>query len=108
MEWKKVCTVGDLQEGEMLRIEARPPIAIYRVGDEHFATAATCTHMESCLTEGYLEGDVIECALHMARFDVRTGKALSLPATVPLKTFPVRVVDNDVEVELDQSVRCGQ
>ena len=83
----------------MLRLETRPPIAIYRVGDDFYATEATCTHMDSCLTEGYLDGDQVECSLHMARFCVRTGKALTLPATVALRTFKVEVEDDAVFVE---------
>nr|ART36372.1 C559 [uncultured bacterium] len=56
--------------------------------------------MESCLTDGYLDGDVVECALHMARFCVRTGRALTLPGTVPLQTFPVRLADAEIQVGL--------
>lgn len=96
----KACSVVDMADGDMLRVETRPPIAIYRVGDDFYATEATCTHMTSCLTEGYLDGDVVECALHMAKFCVRTGKALSLPATVPLRTFPTVVVDGEVLVNM--------
>lgn len=100
----KACSVADMADGDMLRVETRPPIAIYRVGDDFYATEATCTHMTSCLTEGYLDGDVVECSLHMAKFCVRTGKALSLPATVPLRTFPVTVTGGDVLVDVKDAV----
>ncbi len=97
---QKACAASDLSDGDMLRLETRPPIAIYRVGDDFYATEATCTHMDSCLTEGYLDGDQVECSLHMARFCVRTGKALTLPATVALRTFKVEVEDDAVFVEV--------
>jgi nitrite reductase/ring-hydroxylating ferredoxin subunit len=48
-----------------------------------------------------LDGELIECPLHAARFDVRTGKVLDPPATEDLKTFPVRVVDGEIQVKLD-------
>ena len=96
----RACSTSEMADGDMRRLETSPPIAIYRVGDEFFATAATCTHMESCLTEGYLDGDVVECALHAATFCVRTGKALSLPATEPLQTFEVAVQGEDVLVRV--------
>jgi nitrite reductase/ring-hydroxylating ferredoxin subunit len=100
MQRRRVCAVSEMDDGDMRRIEAQPPIAIYRVKGQFFATAATCTHMESCLTEGYLDDDIVECALHGARFSVRDGRALSLPATRPLRTFPVQVAGGDVWVEV--------
>ncbi len=96
----RACSVADMNDGDMLRVETNPPAAVYRVGEEFYATEATCTHMESCLTEGYLDGDVVECALHGARFCVRTGRALSLPATIPLRVFKVSVSDDSVFLEI--------
>ncbi|WP_292023110.1 non-heme iron oxygenase ferredoxin subunit [Maritimibacter sp. UBA3975] len=98
MKWKAFCAVDDLEDGDMRSFCHQPKIAIYRVGDEFLATGAICTHMESDLTEGYLDDDVVECALHAATFNVRDGRALSLPATEPLTTYPVRVEGGMVEV----------
>ena len=75
-------------------------IAIYNVGGEFFATADVCSHDEASLADGELFGHVVECPLHGARFDVRTGKALSLPAVYPVKTFEVRVVDGQLQVRV--------
>jgi nitrite reductase/ring-hydroxylating ferredoxin subunit len=100
MQKKRVCAASEMSDGDMRRMETRPAIAIYRVEGEFFATAATCTHMESCLTEGYLDDDVVECALHGAKFSVRDGRALALPATEPLQTFAVEVSGGDVYVEV--------
>lgn len=100
MQKKRVCAVSEMSDGDMRRVEVRPPIAVYRVEGKFFATAATCTHMESCLAEGYLDDDVVECALHGAKFSVRDGRALSLPATESLQTFPVQVSGGDVWVEV--------
>jgi len=75
-------------------------IALYNVGGEFFATTNVCTHDEAYLSDGELFGHVVECPLHGARFDVRTGKVLSLPAVYPLKTFEVRVEDGKVQVRV--------
>lgn len=55
-----------------------------------YAVDDTCTHEECSLGEGYLEDDIVECPCHGATFNVRTGAALTLPATRPLRTYPVR------------------
>jgi len=91
-----VCRVEDVRPGLPRRVVADAPVALYNVGGEIFATQDTCTHGQSSLCDGYLEGHVIECAWHMAKFDVRTGKALSLPAVKPLRAYPVRIVDGKV------------
>lgn len=102
MKKMRICAVSEMTDGDMRRVNVRPPIAIYRVAGEFFATAATCTHLESCLTEGYLDDDVVECALHGAKFNVRDGRALALPATTPLQTFPLHVEGGDVYVEIQE------
>ena len=76
------------------------PIALFHVGENYYATCDICTHEEASLSEGELEGELVECPLHGARFNVRTGDVKSLPAVVRLKTYPVRVVGDSVEVEV--------
>ena len=102
MQKMRICAASEMSDGDMRRVEVRPPIAIFRVEGEFFATAATCTHMESCLTEGYLDDDVVECSLHGAKFSVRDGRALALPAMEPLQTFTVEVEGGDVYVEVPE------
>jgi 3-phenylpropionate/trans-cinnamate dioxygenase ferredoxin subunit len=94
------CRVDDLAAGKSLSVPGEPAIALYRNDDgEFYATADRCTHEEWSLGEdGDLEGDEIVCPLHMARFDIRSGKALCFPATVDLRTFDVVVRDGDVFV----------
>jgi 3-phenylpropionate/trans-cinnamate dioxygenase ferredoxin subunit len=102
MQKMRICRASEMSDGDMRRVEVRPPIAIYRVEGEFFSTAATCTHMESCLTEGYLDDDIVECALHGAKFSVRDGRVVARPAVEPLQTFAVVVEDGDVYVELPE------
>lgn len=73
-------------------------VCLTRVGDEVFAVEDTCTHSEASLSEGEVSGTKIECWLHGAEFDLRTGDALTPPATSALKTFKVEINGNQVVV----------
>ncbi len=99
-EWIEVARVDAVPEGTGLRVEIDEyPVAIWNVEGELYATAETCTHEEASLTEGDLWEEVIECPLHGAQFDVRTGEVLTLPAIFPLRTYPIRVQDGVIYVE---------
>jgi naphthalene 1,2-dioxygenase ferredoxin component len=100
--WVQAAGRRDLTEGEVLGVEvAGRSIALYAADDGTFATDNICTHAYACLSDGWLDGDVIECPLHAARFDIRTGKVLDPPATEDLKTYPVRVIGDEIQVRLD-------
>ena len=80
-----------LIEGKPVAIDVDgTPVCVVRVADEVFAVADTCTHSEASLAEGEVTGSKIECWLHGAEFDLKTGKALTPPATEALKTFNVK------------------
>lgn len=97
----RVCAVGDLPPGEAMKVETDPPVAVFNVDGEFFATDDTCTHEESSLADGYIDGDQVECSFHFAKFCIRTGAALSFPAVTPLKTLSVVVDDGEVYLVLD-------
>ncbi len=99
----RVARLAELPEGEPVRCEARgEPVGLLRRGGEVLAFADRCTHEEASLCEGFVEGFTIECPLHGASFDLRTGKALSLPATRDLRTYPVRLEGGEVSVGLTE------
>jgi nitrite reductase/ring-hydroxylating ferredoxin subunit len=75
-------------------------LAIFRSGGKFYATAEHCTHEDESLEEGWLDGCQIECPRHGAMFDLRTGEAISLPATDPLAVYPVRIDGTDIWVEV--------
>src|SRR5262245_12878081 len=101
MAWHKVASLDALRSGEALGVEVGDKtIALFRLGDEIHATDGICAHAYATLAEGFVEGDAIECPLHQALFDIRTGKVLAGPATESLKVYPVKVVGGDVLVEL--------
>src|SRR5690349_3154986 len=100
--WVRVARVAELAEGEMAAKEVQgTKIALFHLDDGSWhATANICTHAFALLTDGWLEGDVIECPLHAGRFDVRGGQALCAPVTEDIATYPVRIEGSDVLVGL--------
>ena len=98
-QWVEVTNAASIGSGEVLRVEIGGiPVAIWNVDGELYATDDTCTHEEASLSEGDLWGEVIECPLHGAQFDVRTGKVLCLPAIFPIATYPVKIEGDAVYV----------
>lgn len=100
--WVKVAATGDVAENACLGVKAGgKEIAIYHLpGGEFRATENVCSHEYALLTEGWMENGCIECPLHAAQFDIRTGKALSAPADVDLQVFEVKVEGSDILVNL--------
>jgi len=94
-----VCAADELEPGESRLVELGQPIAVFNIDGTFFAVSDTCTHSTASLSDGYLEGDEIECPLHGAKFCVRTGAALCQPATEPLQTFPVLIRNGNVFIE---------
>lgn len=75
-------------------------ICLTRIGDEVFAIGDICTHSDASLSEGDVTDYKIECWLHGAEFDLRTGEALTLPANIPAKTYAVNIINDVVEVQV--------
>ncbi len=100
MSWTRACGTGEIAPGEAIQIGTEPVLAIYHINGEYFATEDTCTHDDASLSEGYIDGSEVECAWHFAKFCIKSGKVLSPPAMRPLKTYAVRVIDDEVQVDL--------
>ena len=101
-EWVRVAGVADVAEGQVhaVRVGSRE-IALYQLpGGEFRATDNICTHEYAQLSDGWLENGSIECPLHAARFDVRTGKALCAPAETDLQVFEVKVEGSELLVKI--------
>ncbi|WP_228001418.1 non-heme iron oxygenase ferredoxin subunit [Nocardia australiensis] len=94
------CEVDDLDDGDSMTVRTDgEPVALYRIGNEFYATADTCTHEKWSLgEEGDLDGFEVTCTLHNARFDVRNGKALCFPATVNLARYAATIEDGKVYI----------
>ncbi|MBI1799805.1 MAG: non-heme iron oxygenase ferredoxin subunit [Candidatus Eisenbacteria bacterium] len=94
-----VARVGEIPEGgrKLARIEDQE-IAVFRLDGEYFAIDDVCTHDGGPVAEGELVGCIIECPRHGAKFNVKTGAAISLPATSPVPTYAVRVRGDEIQV----------
>jgi nitrite reductase/ring-hydroxylating ferredoxin subunit len=75
-------------------------LAFYLLDGRPYCTDDLCTHEDNLLSEGYVDGDEVECAYHGARFDIRTGAATRLPAPSSIRSYPVEVRDGQVYVAL--------
>ena len=92
---------NEVEEGEGRRFEVagRQPIAVFRVEGQLLAIDDPCTHGAASLSEGWLEGDEVECPVHQGRFCLRTGRALCFPVTEPVAVHSV--VERDGQLFLD-------
>ena len=89
-DWVDVCAVEDVPEPGALRVMlGAEPVAVVRSEGQLYAIRDVCSHADVALSEGDVEGCFIECWLHGADFDLRTGAAVTLPATEALETFQV-------------------
>lgn len=77
-------------------------IAVCRAGGKVYAVEDRCTHDDGPLGDGHIEGHSVECPRHGARFDIRTGAVLRMPAVFPVRTFPVVERDAQILVEIDE------
>lgn len=101
LEFINVCSVEDLGEGGRLFIEIDDlMIVIFKIAGNYYAIADVCSHDDGPVGEGVLEGYEIICPRHGARFDIRNGQVLTLPAFVDIPSYPVRVIDGEVEIGL--------
>ena len=103
MSFARACAVTDVADGAAIAVRLDgEDLAIVRNGDDFYAIRDECSHAAIALSEGDVEGCEIECWLHGSRFDLRTGKPLSLPATEPVPVYPVKVEGGDVLVDVTE------
>jgi nitrite reductase/ring-hydroxylating ferredoxin subunit len=99
--WSTACTLAELPTGSVRKFEFDGvEIALANTDEGIFAVDDICTHAEVSLSEGELNGCILECWMHGATFDVRSGDALTPPATTGLKTYPVEVIGSGDTAEI--------
>jgi nitrite reductase/ring-hydroxylating ferredoxin subunit len=99
--WITVAEASAVTPGNMLGVKAgETDVALYNIDGQFYATHNICTHAHALLTDGWLEGDVVECPLHGGRFEIKTGKGLGAPITCDVKTVPVRVSGDKLQINL--------
>ena len=99
--WVYVGATVDIEEEDLVRFDYEDKtFCIYHTSDGFFATDGMCTHEDEHLEFGMVIDNVIECPLHQGRFDILSGKALSAPVCVDLKTWPVKIDGFDIYINL--------
>jgi len=97
----ELCSADEVSEGAALKVEAAGQVlAVFNVDGEFYATDDLCTHGPGSLSEGYIEGDVVECNFHNGQFNIRTGEVVAPPCMIPIKTYPTRVEDGKVVIDV--------
>ena len=100
--WIRVASLDDVPLGSTRLVEANgEAVCLYNLDGTICATQDTCTHAEASLADGFIDGEAIECPLHQALFDIRTGKVLTPPATADLRVYPVWVEGTEISVETE-------
>ncbi len=95
----ELCAKEAIGDGEVIKVEAHGlELAVYNVGGTYFVTNDLCTHGPGSLSEGFLEGHVIECDFHQGQFDIRTGEVVGPPCIENLKTYDVIPHDSSVVI----------
>jgi nitrite reductase/ring-hydroxylating ferredoxin subunit len=99
--WITVADSNSIEPGSVVGVKAGElDVALYNIDGQIYATHNICTHAHAYLSEGWLEGDIIECPLHGGRFEAKTGKGLGAPITCDVKALPVRIEGRNIQVNV--------
>ncbi len=99
--WHRVCSVDEFEDKDIVEFEqAGVPYAIYNTLNGFYATDGKCSHGDEYLADGFVVDEIVECWSHRGRFHIPTGKALTMPACVDLKTYPVKTEDGSVYIQI--------
>jgi nitrite reductase/ring-hydroxylating ferredoxin subunit len=98
----ELCKANDVAAGTALRVEAGGVVvAVFNIEGQFYVIDDACTHGPGSLSEGYIDGDVVECNFHNGQFDIKTGEVVSPPCMIPVKTYPTKIEDGTVVIEVD-------
>ena len=96
----RVCKVSEVSEGEARSFVVGDfDLAVYNIAGKIYVTDDTCTHGPSSLSDGFIEGDTIECPFHYGRFHIPTGQPLKFPCTIALRTYQTQTIDGELFIE---------
>lgn len=102
-DWIDVANVDDLPVGQCAVVDVDDVmVAVFNVDGEYYAIEDVCTHDGAEIATGKIDGACIECPRHGAKFDIKTGAVLSAPAYESITTFPVRVMNQQIQVRDDR------
>ena len=99
IDFVEIAPASELPNGERLFVElGDKPVVIFNIAGQYFAIGDICTHDDGPLGDGVLEGDNIVCPRHGAEFDIKTGKAMTMPAVIDIPAYPVQIRDGTIFV----------
>ncbi len=108
-EFKRATAYSELDGRAILAVRINGErLALYKITGQVYATSEMCSHSD-CSLEDFgeiVEGDQVECICHGARFRIKTGEVTRLPAELPLKTYPVKVEDDAVWIEVAEPIKA--
>jgi nitrite reductase/ring-hydroxylating ferredoxin subunit len=97
----ELCSTADVAVGTAIKVERQGlELAVFNIEGEFYVTDDHCTHGPGSLSEGYVDGAIVECNFHGGQFNIRTGEVVLPPCTVPVKTYPTSVRDGKVFIEV--------
>ncbi len=100
-QWIKACNLDQVNEGQLYGFNSDDKkILLANLKGKIFATDLICTHADADLSTGFLSEEGVRCPLHLSVFNLEDGKPQNLPAEVPLKTYNVKIEQNEVYVEV--------
>ena len=102
MAWTYAAKCSELSDRDVVGVECGGRrLALYRLEDGYFATSDVCPHQGGSLSQGCVVEGYVECPLHLALFDIRTGAADGGVTTRSVKTYPTKVENDEIHVDLD-------
>jgi nitrite reductase/ring-hydroxylating ferredoxin subunit len=97
----ELCSADEVAVGAALKVEKEGlALAVFNVDGEFYVLDDLCTHGPGSLSEGYIEGDVVECNFHNGQFNIRTGEVVMPPCMIPAKTYRTTVENGKVVIEV--------
>ena len=100
----RICAKADIAPETVKAFEVGDKrLAVFKLSDSYYVTDDECTHASASLADGMLDGEVIECAMHMGAFHVPTGEVKAPPCAMALRTYKVVPDGDDVLVDLDRT-----
>jgi nitrite reductase/ring-hydroxylating ferredoxin subunit len=104
----RVCAAGDVGVGEAIKVDTSGLVlAVFNLDGEFHVTDDHCTHGPGSLSEGFIDGDCVECNFHQGVFNIRTGAVVQPPCIIPIRTYPVTVEDGAVYIDYEPAADEG-
>ena len=98
-----LCPTADVRDGQGLQVAIDDAVvAVFKVGDRYYAIDNQCTHGPGLLSEGEVDGDIVECNFHNGAFNIRTGEVVAPPCMVPVRTYYTEVRDGQIYIDRDR------